>query len=50
MLTPEECAAIQTFPPKYKFYGSKRDVYTQIGNAVPVKLAMAVAQMIKSKL
>jgi len=47
MLTPEEAAAIQTFPQGYKFTGSKRDIYTQIGNAVPCLLAKAIAKEIK---
>lgn len=38
-----ESAAIQTFPCKYKFCGSKSAIYTQIGNAVPCRLAQAVA-------
>lgn len=50
MLTPEECAAIQTFPPDYKWIGSKREVYMQIGNAVPCLLAKAVAEEIKNLL
>lgn len=50
MLTPEEAAAIQSFPNDYKFAGSKRHKYIQIGNAVPVKLAKAVAEEIKNNL
>ena len=50
MLTPEEAAAIQTFPKNYKFHGSKRVIYTQIGNAVPARLAKAIAEEIKKKL
>ena len=50
MLTPKECAAIQTFPEDYKFAGSKREVYTQIGNAVPCLLAKSVAEEIKKLL
>ncbi|VVB76428.1 Modification methylase MthTI [Candidatus Tiddalikarchaeum anstoanum] len=50
MLTPEEAAAIQTFPSDYKFAGSKRDIYTQIGNAVPCLLGKAVAEEIKKSL
>lgn len=34
-----EIAAIQTFPDNYKFFGSRRSVQRQIGNAVPPKLA-----------
>lgn len=50
MLTPEECAAIQTFPSDYKWAGSKRDIYTQIGNAVPCLLGKAIAEEIKKNL
>ncbi len=50
MLTPQECAAIQTFPSDYKFAGSKREIYTQIGNAVPVKLAKSVAESLIKEL
>lgn len=38
-----ESAAIQTFPNYYEFCGSKSAIYTQIGNAVPCRLAQAVA-------
>lgn len=34
-----EIAAIQTFPKEYKFYGTRRSVQKQIGNAVPPLLA-----------
>ena len=34
-----EIAAIQTFPDNYKFYGNRRSVQRQIGNAVPCILA-----------
>jgi DNA (cytosine-5)-methyltransferase 1 len=33
-----ELAAIQTFPVGYKFFGSRRSVHKQIGNAVPCLL------------
>ena len=46
MLTHGEAAAIQTFPKDYEFVGSSRDVYTQIGNAVPCLLAKAIAKSI----
>lgn len=39
-----EYARIQTFPDDYRFSGSKAQVYKQIGNAVPVNLAKAIAQ------
>ena len=50
MLTPEECAAIQTFPKNYVWCGSKREIYTQIGNAVPCLLGKAIAEEIKKSL
>lgn len=38
-----EYARIQTFPDTYKFAGSTNQIYKQIGNAVPVNLAKAIA-------
>jgi DNA (cytosine-5)-methyltransferase 1 len=38
-----EYARIQTFPDDYKFAGSTNQIYKQIGNAVPVNLAKAIA-------
>lgn len=46
-LTIKECAAIQTFPPDYKFCGRKTKQYGQIGNAVPCRFAEAVASSIR---
>lgn len=43
-LTIVESAAIQTFPADYRFCGPKSAVYTQIGNAVPCRLAQSVAE------
>ena len=43
-LTIKEAARIQTFPDDYVFCGNKGAIYTQIGNAVPCKLAEAVAK------
>lgn len=54
-LTPREVARLQTFPDSY-FFESKKDVpgrtaaFKQIGNAVPVGLAYAIAKALKSKL
>jgi DNA (cytosine-5)-methyltransferase 1 len=40
-----EAAALQTFADDYVFYGSiKESIGNQIGNAVPVDLAKAMAQ------
>ncbi|MCZ4298569.1 DNA cytosine methyltransferase [Henriciella marina] len=42
-LCPRECAAIQSFPATWKWEGKRSSIYRQIGNAVPPKLAKAVA-------
>ena len=42
-LTIKEAAAIQTFPAKYQFQGSRCSQYRQIGNAVPPRFSKAVA-------
>lgn len=42
-LSYKEAAAIQTFPPNMEFCGDLDSKYKQIGNAVPVKLAEAIA-------
>ena len=42
-LSYKEAAAIQTFPIGMEFYGDLDSKYRQIGNAVPVKLAEAIA-------
>jgi DNA (cytosine-5)-methyltransferase 1 len=43
-ITHREAARIQTFPDGFKFCGSKTEIARQIGNAVPPKLAEAVAR------
>jgi DNA (cytosine-5)-methyltransferase 1 len=45
-LSIREAARLQSFPDSYKFYGNKDERYQQIGNAVPPKLAEAVAENI----
>lgn len=49
-ITPREAARIQSFPDEYIFWGSKSSICTQIGNAVPPRLAQFIAYMIKSRL
>ena len=43
-ITIKEAARIQSFPDDYIFCGNKGKIYTQIGNAVPCKLAEVVAK------
>lgn len=49
-LSARECAILQTFPMNYEFVGSLNRVYTQIGNAVPVKLARLISEGILKKI
>ena len=49
-LSARECAILQSFPLDYEFTGSLNRMYTQIGNAVPVKLATLIAKGIKEVL
>jgi DNA (cytosine-5)-methyltransferase 1 len=48
--TIREAALIQTFPRDYVFHGSWGEVMRQLGNAVPVKLAEAVARAVAAHL
>ena len=45
-----EIAAIQSFPAGYKFYGSRRSVQMQIGNAVPALMGKAMIEYLKESL
>lgn len=45
-ITPREAARIQSFDDRFIFYGSKVDIRTQIGNAVPPLMAKAIADQI----
>jgi len=49
-LTIDEALLLQGFPPKYIFCGPSSKVYSQIGNAVPCKLAEVVAHAVHSTL
>lgn len=49
-LTPREGARIQSFPDWFQFEGDKANVTTQIGNAVPPLLSLALAKQIDSAL
>ncbi len=45
-LSIREYARIQTFPDEWKFIGSVSSQYKQIGNAVPVNLAVAIGRKV----
>jgi DNA (cytosine-5)-methyltransferase 1 len=47
-LTLPMAAAIQGFPPSWRFYGRKTAAYRQIGNAFPPPVARAVGESIRS--
>lgn len=49
-LSVRECAILQTFPMDFIFTGSLSKMYRQVGNAVPVLLAMLIANGIKEEL
>jgi len=49
-LSPREATRIQTFPDDYVFMGANNNWYAQIGNAVPVSLAEAIASSIMQRL
>lgn len=47
-LTIKERSYLQTFPKNFKFEGTKTDINTMIGNAVPINLAQYVAEALMS--
>jgi len=44
--TPREYARLQGFPDSFRFAGTNRDIYRQVGNAVPVPMARWVGEQI----
>lgn len=48
--TPQEAAAIQSFPKEFKFAGSELDSYRQIGNAIPPVLMWHLASSLHKQI
>lgn len=49
-LTLREAAALQTFPDTFEFVGSRADIATMIGNAIPPKFAAELASAVHATL
>jgi DNA (cytosine-5)-methyltransferase 1 len=49
-ITVRESAALQSFPDWVQFSGSRSSQYTQIGNAVPPRLAQAISEALVDQL
>lgn len=49
-LTVRECATLQTFPVSFQLFGSQADRIQLMGNAVPPRLAEAIAQNLRQDL
>lgn len=45
-ITVREAACLQSFPSTFQFFGSLSNQYSQVGNAVPIKLSTAVARSV----
>ena len=47
-ITLREAARLQTFPDSYQFSGTAKEIATQIGNAVPIRLIQAIAPTLRA--
>lgn len=47
-ITLREAALLQTFPEQYHFFGNRRQIARQIGNAVPVRMFESLAPILRS--
>lgn len=47
-ITLREAATLQTFPFDYRFSGSYGEIERQIGNAVPIRMAAALGEVVRS--
>lgn len=45
-LSIQEYARIQEFPDDWKFFGEMKEIYKQIGNAVPISLGYAIGKQV----
>jgi DNA (cytosine-5)-methyltransferase 1 len=45
-ISVREAACLQSFPLSYQFFGGLSHQYSQVGNAVPVKMATAIARSV----
>lgn len=49
-LTLRECARVQEFPDDWEFSGTTQQKYTQVGNAVPVRLGEVCGELLAQEL
>ena len=50
MLTAKEAARLQSFPDWFRFHGSARSRFEQVGNAVPPLLSLAIAGKVRERI